>query len=375
MTALWRGVSGLYARPRDKSRVLKNELLSVQRLRGVAVLMVLAFHVEDVARKLPGWADFHSLFSRCIGYSAPDLFFVISGFIMTYITFGMPFEPRRWLINRFIRIYPMAMFFIGLVVVLWLYNPAMTMGSGEHDWGSVLRSLLILPQPGLPLLFVGWTLEHELVFYSLVFVVARFLSPPWLTTVLLTLTLLAFAKWLLRHYTGVDFWDYHLLSLYIAQFTLGACLYRYWVGRPSDGWKRPLALGALCLLVGAVFAESGSINREWPLRVLAFGFGYGFVLLALLNRERHLRAQGRMPLTRDWLVQAGDASYSLYLSHPFVLAVCGKVFPYLDVSPLAGGLAIGLAAVLAIAVGLATHRWLEKPVIELGKRLSTARPG
>lgn len=370
MTAILRGVSELYGKALSKPLVLRGELLSVQRLRGVAVLMVLVFHLEDVARKLPGWADVHSAYARYLGYSAPDLFFVISGFIMTYITFSMPFEPRRWLISRFIRIVPMYLFFSSLVLLLWLHQPSMTMGSGEHDWASVSRSLLMLPQAGLPLLFVGWTIEHELVFYALVFLVARFLTPGWLIGVLLSLTLLAFGKWLLRQRTGLDFWDFHLLSLYIAQFALGACICRYWLKAGSDGWILPALSGGLLLLAGASFAESGQINRELPLRVLTFGGAYGLFLLALLNREKRLRALGRMPVKRDCLVQAGDASYSIYLSHPFVLAACGKLFPHLELAPPLAWAAVMLAGALALAVGLATHLLLEKPIIELGKRVA-----
>jgi len=370
MTAILREVAGLYSRALARPTVHKAELLSVQRLRGIAVLMVLLVHVEDIARKLPGWAGFTSEYSLHLGYSAPDLFFVISGFIMSYITFSMPFKPRRWLLSRFFRIFPMYVLFTGVLALAWLYNPAITMGSGEHDWASVLKSLLMLPQANLPLLFVGWTVEHEIVFYATVFLVARFLPMHWLFGVLLTLTTLAFGKWLLRQYAEVDFWDFHILSLYMAQFTIGACIYRYWSQAESDGWIVPAVIGALFLGVGILFAESGEINREQPLRVLAFGGAYGLFLLALLNREKRLRAVGRMPLTRDWCVQIGDASYSIYLSHPFVLATIGKLFFHLELSPALGWVMVLMAGGVTVLVGMAIHLLLEKPIIEVGKRLS-----
>lgn len=372
MTALLRGVAGLYGKALAKPRVNTGELLSVQRLRGLAVLMVLIVHVEDIAHKLPGWGEATSFYARHIGYSAPDLFFVISGFIMTYITLTTPFQPRRWLISRFVRIVPLYVFFVGLAVMLWLYNPAMTMGSGEHDAGSVLKSLLMLPQAGLPLLFVGWTLEHEIVFYATVFLVARFLSRDWLVPVMLLLAILAFGKWLLHASTGLDFWDFHVFSLYMAQFAMGACLYRFWSTSGYDGWLLPSLLGLLLLLVAVLFAESGSINQEQPVRVLAFGGAYAMLLLTLLNREKRVRAAGKMPLKRDALVWVGDASYSIYLSHPFALACFGKLFPYLTLSQVSATLVVLVAGLAILLIGIVTHLFIEKPIIEVGKRLSRA---
>lgn len=372
MTAILREFVGIYSRALATPVVHKGELLSVQRLRGLAVLMVLVFHVEDIARKLPGWEHVHTTYSALVGYSAPDMFFVISGFIMSYITFTTRFEPRRWLLSRFFRIFPMYVFFTGLVLVLWLYNPAMTMGSGAHDWGSIARSLLMLPQAGLPLLFVGWTVEHELVFYATVFLVARFLPVQWLYGVMLTLSVLALGKWLLQQHAGIQFWDYHILSLYMIQFTIGAFIYRFWTQAEVLGWKLPLLLSAIFLGLGMRYAESGLINEELPARVLSFGFAYGMLLLALLNLEKSQRDAGRQWQKRDWLVWCGDASYSIYLSHPFVLALFGKLYPHLHLSDGLAMVVAILSGLTVVAVGMVTHILLEKPVIEIGKRLSKA---
>lgn len=370
LTAFFREFANVYGKALAKPVVHKGELLSVQRLRGLAVLMVLVVHVEDIAGKLPGWTGYHSLYSLRIGYSAPDMFFVISGFIMSYITFNSRFEARRWLISRFVRIVPMYLFFTSLVVVLWLYNPAMTMGSGVHDWGSVLRSLLMLPQAGLPLLFVGWTVEHELVFYATVFLVARFLPINWLVGVLLLLSSLALLKWALQASTGLQFWDFHILSLYMLQFTIGALVYRYWARAEVLGWRLPVLGALLALGLGAWLGESGTINQELPLRVLTFGTAYGLLLLAVLNAEKQQHDAGRQRASRDLMVKMGDASYSIYLSHPFVLALFGKLYPHLQPSVGQALLLMVVSAMTVLGVGMLTHVLLEKPIIEVGKRLS-----
>ncbi|MDD0841197.1 acyltransferase family protein [Pseudomonas sp. Gutcm_11s] len=372
MTTLLRSVSDLYGRALSPAVVHRGELLSVQRLRGLAVFMVLIVHALDVAHKLPGWEQAGRLYIDRLGYSAPDMFFVISGFIMSYITFTTRFEPRRWLISRFFRIFPLYMFFTGLLVMLWLYNPSMTMGSGEHDWGSVTQSLLMLPQERLPLLFVGWTVEHELVFYATVFLVARFLGSRWLLAVMLGLSALALGKWCLQAWGGVSFWDFHVLSLYMLQFTMGALVYRHWEWLRRFGQWRPLALAAVLVVLGMLFAESGEINQENPIRVLAFGGAYSLLLLTLLNREKVQREAGRQWTQRDIMVRMGDASYSIYLTHPFVLGVFGTLYLYLMPSASTAWMLVVASFLATLAVGMAAHVLLEKPIIEIGKRLSKA---
>ena len=74
------------------------------------------------------------------------------------------------------------------------------------------------------------------------------------------------------------------------------------------------------------------------------------------------------------LAKIGDASYALYLFHPLALIVLRKLW-------LAGGLAgtlgfwpLVIASTLAsIALSLAIHRWIEKPLTALAQRLLSPR--
>ncbi|SEM87031.1 Peptidoglycan/LPS O-acetylase OafA/YrhL, contains acyltransferase and SGNH-hydrolase domains [Pseudomonas sp. ok272] len=372
MSTVLRQFAGFYSKAIAPWAVAQGELLSVQRLRGLAVLMVLLVHVEDIGRKLPVMTDFHSTYALRVGYSAPDLFFVISGFIMTYVSANGTFRPKRWVLSRVFRIVPLYLLFTGLVVLMWLYNPNMTMGSGSHDWASVVKSLLMLPQSGLPILFVGWTLEHEIVFYTLVFLVLRFSTINALPWLMLTLSVLALGKWALRVYGGFDFWDYHLFSLFIIQFTIGVGVFKIYERARAWGVWPPFLAGCGFLLLASIFADSGLLNREQPIRVLSFGLAYGAFMLAGLTLEWQRRSNGYAPKHRDWMVLIGDASYAIYLTHPFVLASFGKLFRVVSVTPLGAAGVVILAGLTTIGVGYAVHVLLEKPVIEIGKRITRA---
>jgi len=139
------------------------------------------------------------------------------------------------------------------------------------------------------------------------------------------------------------------------------------------GWRRPMAVGFAFLVVACIFSESGTINHEPMLRVLSFGCAYSCLLLAVLNLEREQRASGREWSHRDPLVWIGDASYSLYLTHPFVLGAYGKLFPLLGDSAATRWTAVFVAGATALAAGLVTHVLLERQVMELGRRLSKPR--
>ncbi len=360
----------IYARTLARPIHHKGELLSVQRLRGVAVLMMLIVHLEDVSRFFTGSLGTASLYSKHLGYSAADLFFVISGFIMAYITFTRPFDAKSWAISRFIRIYPMYIFFSLLVVALWLYDPRMTMGSGEQNWWRILVSLAGFPQADLPLLFVGWTVEHEILYYTIVFLTATLLGRERLFIVMIVLSALALGRWLLFVSTGIEVWDYHLASPYMIQFTMGVLIFKWWDRLVLLGWVAPAVIGFLFLLAGMTFAHSGPINHEPMTRIILFGVAYSGALLAVLNYERIQQKSGQFQKRRDVLVWVGDASYSIYLSHAFVLGAFGKVFPLVGESSTVRFFAIVAAAVAVMAVGLLTHIFMERRVMEIGRVLS-----
>jgi exopolysaccharide production protein ExoZ len=355
----------------------RGELLSVQWLRGLAVLMVLVYHVEDALRLFPGFGTFETLWVH-LGYSAPDLFFVISGFIMCYVTFGMKFEPKRWLVSRFIRIYPLYMAFTFLAFLVWTVNPAMTMGAGEQTPETIVKSFLIVPQAGLPLVFVGWTVEHEIVFYFLVFVVATLGGKSRaLINMIGGLSVLASLRWLLKDtYPILDFWDFHFLSLFMVQFLIGALVFQHMDRLKRWGSLKP-ALFALTLFIFGGFAcESGTINHENLPRVVVFGLVYGLLLLAGINyelRRRETLGEAHYQQARPFMVKVGDASYSLYLLHPFALSAGGKILKFAGTSGSIAAVTVSLLGVATLYAGLWFYALVEKPFLQMMKKLTSRK--
>lgn len=373
MTKLWQVYLGLIKIPTSH----RGELISIQWLRGLAVMMVLVYHVEDVARLLPGFSEFKTFWTH-LGYSAPDLFFVISGFIMSYVTFGLKFTPRRWLVSRFVRIYPLYMFFTFLAFVVWLTDPSMTMGSGNQTWASVIKSFVIWPQSNLPLIFVGWTVEHEIVFYAIVFCVATLGgNARTLVVTLGVLSALAAGRWFLRDdVPALNFWDYHFLSLFMIQFFIGASVFYLREQFQFLGHVAPAVIALALFFTGGWLAQSGSIDHETLSRVLFYGLSYGFLLLAAVNWETGLRQKkgdAYLPKRRPFLVRAGDASYSIYLIHPFCLSVGGKLLNIMNVEGVVAAAGVIMVGSFTLVCGLVFYEIVEKPLLQLMKVLTATK--
>ncbi|MSP45671.1 MAG: hypothetical protein EXQ83_07360 [Xanthobacteraceae bacterium] len=110
-------------------------------------------------------------------------------------------------------------------------------------------------------------------------------------------------------------------------------------------------------------------------RVLIWG---GPALLSVTGAVG-LEKAGRVP---HWpvLSLAGDACYSIYLTHTFVISVLGKLpwfrpWPVPDGGPL-DAIRIVAAIALCLGAGIAVYLWVERPMLAALRgeaRRSTAR--
>ncbi|MEZ6001910.1 acyltransferase family protein [Hyphomonas sp.] len=174
------------------------KLQSIQALRGVAALLVVLMHLRVLEAKSiadnglsePGIIG--GLFTN--GYAGVDLFFVISGFIMVYVTRNTAPGARaaiEFLFARITRIYPVWWAFAGAVTLYMI--AAYGLPADNADWANatggqpaasyLLKSFLLIPQSEFPILNVGWTLIHEVYFY-LVFTLLLLAPRGWLPALL-----------------------------------------------------------------------------------------------------------------------------------------------------------------------------------------------
>jgi exopolysaccharide production protein ExoZ len=348
---------------------------SIQAARAVAACSVVACHMLGYETKYLNGPPVAPSAWR-YGMAGVDLYFVISGFVITTMCigrFGQPGEARRFLVQRAVRIYPA--YWVWCLAVLAVFALQPDMVNSGHGRPDVLRSLLLLPQRNLPLLLVSWTLVYEMFFYLLFAGALRWLREDDLVRVPMAWAVVVIAGHaLLRPDEDQPVLNL-LFSPLLLEFILG-CLVAQHVG----GIGRRAAIGNL--IMGAAGFAAGTLalaarGEPFPpgwTRVLIYGSSSALVVAGLIALERSSRQWVPRPL-----VALGDASYSLYLSHVPVIAVVGLVWrrwaaeppPALHVVALVSGFAVALAA------GVASFHLIEMPLLRASRRLTrvaTAAP-
>ena len=339
---------------------------NVQALRAVAALMVVAHHaiicwrdllVGDANVPLP-WEN---------GAAGVDIFFVISGFVMAVSLpggAGGTERARSFLRRRLVRIVPLYWCFttLKLLHLWWSTPPGERVGGG---WWHVVASYLFIPSMdgyGLsyPLLPVGWTLTFEMLFYGL-FAVALALEVVPLAFLAPTLGLAALAGW-----SGVVPWPVFLVqdAPLVLEFLFGVIL-----GQGALRGRLPGGVWAVALLAGG-FAAISVVPVPHAWRTFAWGLPAAAVVAGALALEG--KTGRRLP---RWLLEAGNASYAIYLVHLPVLAVLWPIMRRLGRTGDSALVEVTVYALgLSLLAGEAVHRWIELPLLRW-TRITRALPG
>lgn len=99
-------------------------------------------------------------------------------------------------------------------------------------------------------------------------------------------------------------------------------------------------------------------------RVPIFGLANAMIVAGAVVWEA-----SRRPSIPTWILSVGDSSYSLYLSHVFVISASGRLWQLtsFDAAPWQHALFIALTVLACVIAGLASYRWLERPLLTLGE--------
>jgi peptidoglycan/LPS O-acetylase OafA/YrhL len=336
----------------------------IQVLRAVAAVMVVAHHTTILMFARQFWTG-----NWVNGGGGVDIFFVISGFVMTISSAPLrqaPHPARTFLARRLERILPLYWALTTFKVLTVVVAPALA-ANALGGWWHVAASYLMLPSldPGRgmdPVLLVGWTLNFEMAFYVLfaVALATRTALLKVLAPALLLAALLATLKVPAPGVTG--FYLNTMVLEFLYGMVLATLLHR--AVRVPEPLAWALALGgfyALCELPEVLFAYRG---YTWGLAALCTVWG----AVALERRWG--------PRAPRWLLELGDASYSIYLVHGFVLPLAGFALVRLATRAHATErVELGCIVAFATLCGEAVYRGLERPMMQWFKgRRKTAVP-
>jgi peptidoglycan/LPS O-acetylase OafA/YrhL len=343
-------------------------------LRGVAILGVMFFH----ARVKPFLG----------GFIGVDIFFVLSGFLITRILIN---EFNRWgaidLKNFYIRrILRLAPALIVMLLVYCLMSFIFLSKESAHDnYIDALISLTYLTNWAEALnihppddLVHTWSLATEEQFYILwpilLFMFLRISKrrhfvamiaigmalASWLVRVYLT----ALEPYVERVYNGLDTRaDGLMLGCAIGIVLSSGLLNEKTTQRLSQGltWLAPIATSVLISLF---------VSARWSLPIM-FYIGFTvvdlFTAILILDIVINPHSMTKKLLANKWLIWIGTISYGLYLWHYPIY----RVLQSIGMNEM---MVFSIGSPLALLIAAFSYRYLETPILKQKKHFTTAIP-
>jgi exopolysaccharide production protein ExoZ len=338
-------------------------LRNLQCLRAIAAVLVMGVHAPRLESRVfegPPWLAVQQVFAN----AGVDLFFVISGFIMTTTTWttwepvGTPGAPQSFLIRRVQRIYPVYWVVMAFYLAFHALAPD-RLHIDDTSWSSIAASLLLVPQGHYPTLVVAWSLVCEMFFY-IVFACALMLSRTAGLRLLAGWIVLTLGLALLRPFPGNPLVE-QIGSLYNLEFAMGILVGVLVASGRTSYPALAFGAGVALLVVSFVITmPMVDVPSVW-FRIVAFGIPMALVCYGAVALE--IRSGRRMP---RWLASVGDASYSLYLWHTLLLATLTTVALRLRLDGPAAhaGYLLALYA-LTILAAILLYRSTERPILAM----------
>lgn len=369
---------------------------NVDVLRGAAALAVLCIHAYALGGRIaPIRAQFWYDVPLINLASGVWLFFGISGYVITRpfidrLVSGRPLpDAVPYALRRGLRIFPL--YWVALAALI-----AIDGTSGTKTWQLPFHFLLLqnlVPGQEQALFSAAWTLTLEVLFYVSVPLLAVAVGRGGRPVAAERLASLVLGSWVLSiAFTAVadlqgdgqtGLWLRGLLPGMWQMFCPGILLaiaphlrapaWRRWLVDFPQQWTA--AVVAVFALAGAAILYADAPLRfgvvDYQLLYDAsrplFAIGYGLLIAAALRSAPWGEAAG-------WVVRLGVISYGVYLLHPVV----GAFLLHEDLVPIPhdtlAAFVVNTATLAAVTIPLAliSWRWVERPTIELARRLGAA---
>lgn len=358
----------------------KYKLIGIQYLRGLAALLVVVYHITTMAR-LPKY------FNRNIlgGFFEPgavgvELFFVISGFIIVYVSLkekeltpklnAIPFLKRRT-----IRLVP----FMWVTILGYVILRLIGRGTSYFPLDQYINAFFLFPLGAVEPKQI-WTLRFEFLFYLFfAFTILRskpkwellfawFLLPP-IWSALREEYLVSGGVWM-------EVGDF-FFSPYILLFGLGAFAGLLYLKLKPQKRIRPKYGFLFCLLLtGPLFYTSFLLNNEYessysfsPVLLLGLVSVIIVTVAVFLDNNTHLTKIDRFG------AKLGAASYAIYLTHSAVISAVLGIWSKWQSHPNEYLLVV-LIALCCCSTGIIIHNYIEKPLLQfLRQERNLKNPG
>ncbi|WP_145585831.1 acyltransferase family protein [Yersinia kristensenii] len=345
----------------------KNNITGITALRGLAASLVLIVHSSS----LLGFKHNISPLTTLTNIGV-DIFFIISGFIITYAhwdDFGKGGAAiTNFFKKRILRIYPMYFLFTILTAIAVYLLPQLFSAMKSSN-ELLLKSLLFLPSEMTDysislLLAVAWTLSFEVLFYIIFSTTLLFNRTVAIRTILLMLI-----AWAVLAMTITS--DNYMISFFAStlplEFLFGVVLcVAYKKERIHLSVMKNKKIGPAFLILMAAFSlivfcfifpiEQRELRGN--ARFLYFGVPSVFIFMAFLNN-----AVNETSVSGKLVKLIGNASYVTYLSHFMTIGcikfVMNRITWLQEINLL---ITVIISCIVCTLVGITVHKVIEVPI-------------
>ena len=351
------------------------QLQSLTSLRFFAALFVVLAHTS------PPWPHFAiTLKLSQFGNLGVTFFFILSGFVLTYSQniSTRKISYKRFLRNRFARIYPLHVLFLLLTVVTLLIYRANPAGYPGLSIWKVVANIFVVhdwiplhPEFRQGLNGVSWTLSIELFFYLIFVPLYRFFIRRSLQQMLVIFSCLYLIYGVtleianLTHSLSLQDLLYFYPPFRLPEFVLGMTLAFYLQsGKRVFFHKVPPFLFTVILITALLLWSSlvhiqSQFTAETNFIALPL---FGLIIFSHSNAEMNSRSgvlQSRL------LVQLGEESYALYISHALLLGIFATELHRMNstiLKPASGEVVTFIFILGAMGLARLLHTAIEVPI-------------
>lgn len=352
-------------------------------LRFIGAFMVFLFHAFTINREV--WGVFFEsapfVWMRkltSIGHYGVNLFFVLSGFLITYLMLKELKERGKihvgfFLVRRILRLWPL--YFVIVLFGFFIF-PHLPFGiQTVHEfwrYGLFLSNfdeIINGSRDAINFLTATWSVSIEEQFYISWALVIGFFQWKTIRSFRVFFLVIIAGSFAFRWYYAAnpELLYYHTLSV-ISDMAIGGLLATIVFKTPSIPWIENLSVwlivGIYLLGIGFLFVPHKLLpGKLISLERLISGLFFAFVLLEQLQAKHSFFKADRIP----YFQRAGKLTYGFYLFHCLLIFYLCKTFESLNWTQQAGYFILYFVLLLFLnsLLSIISYRYFEKPLLNL----------
>jgi peptidoglycan/LPS O-acetylase OafA/YrhL len=359
----------------------------LDELRALAAFGVIVHHIEQF-KKLDGieifGPSFHYLVHN-LGKSSVHLFFVLSGFLITFLLFqekqkNGKIHIKKFYLRRIYRIWPLyyLIMVIGFIVIPYIadfsYFESVSdllrtvKNTDNYTTTNTLLYLSFLPQFAKPVLGIAqsWSIGIEEQFYLFIPLALHLLTKTWF----LRLLIAGLISYVIASIIAFGYYDYENILYKIFKYfkiqylTIGAIGGYCYFFHSEYIKKRTSSKYIYILLILSIgFLMSVPV---FSLRIQEFLLSLGFIVLILMT----INTNNSISLRNNILAYFGKISYGIYMYHPFVIFLVMPLVNKFVANHTQGAIIYNvilylLTCILTIIVSILSYKYIESKFIKI----------